>query len=60
MRAVRRKTTTRKTISIEKTGWVSPGVSRSRVVLIHGNDESSVEWFAWVPRMAQEYRLIRP
>src|SRR6266581_2726880 len=29
-------------------------------VLIHGNDESSVEWYAWVPRMAQEYRLIRP
>ena len=30
------------------------------VVLIHGNDESSVQWYAWVPRMAQEYRLIRP
>jgi len=30
------------------------------VLLIHGNDESSVEWYAWVPRMAQEYRLIRP
>ena len=30
------------------------------VVLIHGNDESSVEWYAWVPRMAQEYRIIRP
>jgi 3-oxoadipate enol-lactonase len=30
------------------------------VVLIHGNDESSTEWYAWVPRMAQEYRLIRP
>lgn len=30
------------------------------VVLIHGNDESSVEWYAWVPRMALEYRLIRP
>ena len=29
-------------------------------VLIHGNDESSVEWYAWVPRMAQEYHLIRP
>jgi 3-oxoadipate enol-lactonase len=29
-------------------------------VLIHGNDESSTEWYAWVPRMAQEYRLIRP
>jgi pimeloyl-ACP methyl ester carboxylesterase len=30
------------------------------VILIHGNDESSVEWYAWVPRMAQEYRLVRP
>jgi 3-oxoadipate enol-lactonase len=30
------------------------------VVLIHGNDESSVEWYGWVPRMAQEYRLFRP
>lgn len=30
------------------------------VVLIHGNDESSVEWYGWVPRMAREFRLIRP
>jgi len=30
------------------------------VVLIHGDSESSVEWYAWVPRMAQEYRVIRP
>ena len=29
------------------------------VVLIHGNDESSMEWYAWVPRMGQEYRLFR-
>ena len=29
-------------------------------VLIHGNDESSTEWYAWVPRMGQEYRLLRP
>ena len=36
--------------------WVKPAPA----VLIHGNDESSVEWYAWVPRMAQEYRLIRP
>jgi 3-oxoadipate enol-lactonase len=28
-------------------------------IFIHGNDESSTEWYAWVPRMAQEYRLIR-
>ena len=29
-------------------------------VLIHGNDESSVVWFGWVPRMAQQFRLLRP
>ena len=41
--------------------WLGPPWRRPEpVVLIHGNDESSVEWYAWVPRMAQEYRLIRP
>src|SRR6476620_4993379 len=29
-------------------------------VLIHGNDESSVVWYAWVPRMAAQYRVLRP
>jgi 3-oxoadipate enol-lactonase len=29
-------------------------------LLIHGNDESSTEWYGWVPQMAQEYRLTRP
>ena len=29
-------------------------------ILIHGNDESSLVWYAWMPRMAQEFRVIRP
>src|SRR5882672_7899207 len=29
-------------------------------MLIHGNDESSVVWYGWIPRMAQEFRLLRP
>src|SRR5258705_5633124 len=29
-------------------------------VLIHGNDESSVVWYGWLPGMGQEFRLIRP
>jgi 3-oxoadipate enol-lactonase len=29
-------------------------------LLIHGNQESSLAWFGWVPRMAQEFRLLRP
>ena len=29
-------------------------------VLIHGNAESSIVWYAWLPRMAQELRVLRP
>jgi 3-oxoadipate enol-lactonase len=36
--------------------WVKPEIA----LLIHGNDESSVSWFGWIPQMAQEFRLLRP
>ena len=36
--------------------WVKPEVA----LLIHGNDESSISWFGWIPRLAQEFRLVRP
>jgi 3-oxoadipate enol-lactonase len=29
-------------------------------VLIHGNAESSIVWYAWLPRMGQEFRVLRP
>ena len=29
-------------------------------VLIHGNAESSLAWYGWMPRMAQEFRVLRP
>jgi pimeloyl-ACP methyl ester carboxylesterase len=29
-------------------------------LLIHGAYESSEAWFGWVPRLAQEFRLLRP
>ena len=29
-------------------------------VLIHGNDELSIVWYAWMPRMAREFRVLRP
>src|ERR1700680_4171972 len=29
-------------------------------VLIHGNEESSIVWYAWMPRMAQQFRVVRP
>jgi pimeloyl-ACP methyl ester carboxylesterase len=30
------------------------------MVLIHGDEESSLVWYDWVPRMARQFRLIRP
>src|ERR1700686_1655528 len=29
-------------------------------VLIHGNAQSSLVWYAWLPRMAREFRVLRP
>lgn len=36
--------------------WRTPETA----VLIHGNDESSIVWYAWMPKMAREFRVIRP
>jgi 3-oxoadipate enol-lactonase len=36
--------------------WLKPEAA----VLIHGAGESSAAWFGWVPRMAQQFRLVRP
>jgi len=36
--------------------WLKPAPA----LLIHGAGESSRAWFGWVPRMAQEFRLLRP
>jgi 3-oxoadipate enol-lactonase len=29
-------------------------------VLIHGNAESSIVWYGWMPRLAREFRVLRP
>lgn len=36
--------------------WRTPETA----VLIHGNDESSIVWYAWIPRMGREFRVLRP
>lgn len=35
--------------------WLDPEV----VLMVHGAAESSRAWFAWVPRLARRYRVIR-
>jgi pimeloyl-ACP methyl ester carboxylesterase len=36
--------------------WRTP----ETVLLIHGAYESGIAWFGWVPRLAQEFRVLRP
>lgn len=36
--------------------WKKPDA----MLLIHGNIESGVVWFGWVPHLGTEYRLLRP
>src|SRR5579863_1219490 len=41
--------------------WLgAPWLKPEHVVLIHGNLETGTAWFGWVPRMAQEFRVLRP
>jgi 3-oxoadipate enol-lactonase len=41
--------------------WLgAPWIKPDPVMFIHGNDESSISWFGWIPRMGQEFRLLRP
>ena len=36
--------------------WRTPGT----ILLLHGNAESSVAWYGWVPQLAPWYRVVRP
>jgi 3-oxoadipate enol-lactonase len=36
--------------------WLKP----EPVLMIHGVGESGITWYGWVPRMGQEFRLLRP
>jgi len=41
--------------------WLGPPWLKAEpALLIHGAGESSRAWFGWVPRMAQQFRLLRP
>jgi 3-oxoadipate enol-lactonase len=36
--------------------WREPGA----VLLIHGNNESGLAWYGWVPHLARYYKVVRP
>jgi hypothetical protein len=44
-----------------KDEWLGvPWLTGEPVLLLHGNLETHEIWFGWVPRMAQQFRLLRP
>jgi 3-oxoadipate enol-lactonase len=44
-----------------KDEWLgAPWTSGEPAVLLHGNLETHEIWYGWVPRMAQQFRLLRP
>ncbi len=40
--------------------FTDPWTRPETVVLLHGNAESSLAWYAWVPLLARRFRVVRP
>jgi 3-oxoadipate enol-lactonase len=40
--------------------FTDPWTSAQSVLLLHGNAESSLAWYGWVPSLARHYRVVRP
>jgi 3-oxoadipate enol-lactonase len=47
-------------LHVEIDDFSDPWAGRETVVLLHGFAESGAAWFAWVPHLAREYRVLRP
>ena len=40
--------------------FTDPWRAADTILLLHGNAESGQAWYAWVPRLARQYRVVRP
>src|SRR5918992_1288790 len=39
--------------------FTDPWTKPETILLLHGNAESSLAWYAWVPHLARRYRVVR-
>ncbi len=44
----------------EVDDFTDPWREPRTVLMLHGNAESGLAWYAWVPRLARRYRVVRP
>ena len=40
--------------------FTDPWSKPETILMLHGNAESSLAWYAWVPHLARRYRVVRP
>ena len=40
--------------------FTAPWTEPETILLLHGNAESSLAWYAWAPLLAQRFRVVRP
>jgi 3-oxoadipate enol-lactonase len=48
------------TMQYEVDDFTDPWRSPQTVLLLHGNAESGLAWYGWVPLLARRYRVVRP
>jgi 3-oxoadipate enol-lactonase len=44
----------------EVDNFTDPWRNPEPVLMLHGNAESGLAWYAWVPKLARHYRVVRP
>src|SRR3974390_2073651 len=44
----------------EVDNFTAPWGTPETVLLLHGNAESGLAWYGWVPGLARHYRVVRP
>jgi len=40
--------------------FTDPWREPATILMLHGNAESGLAWYAWVPKLARHYRVVRP
>ena len=44
----------------EVDDFTDPWRQPETILMLHGNAESGLAWYAWVPKLARQYRVVRP
>jgi 3-oxoadipate enol-lactonase len=44
----------------EVDDFTDPWRRPDTILMLHGNAESGLAWYAWVPHLARQYRVVRP